>query len=148
MGIVIPDDKNCFDLNPGQTSTILLYYYTQRKHEGDYHRDMKNKIHETAPSNSGYKNQEIKVEEKRLDKTQLLKMYNHSRCIDIILTNNSNNVLQSIYKINITSDPDYPVLNYKIVRKSNSKLLVQIPFTSAYNYVLYIDDPTVVSTLN
>lgn len=53
-----------------------------------------------------------------------------------------------MYRININPEPDYPTLVYKFVRKSNSKLLVEVPYVPSYDYVVYIDDPTVVSTLN
>lgn len=48
--ILVPDDRNCFELNPGQTGAILLYYYSERKYEGDYHRESNNKIYEAAPT--------------------------------------------------------------------------------------------------
>lgn len=30
--IIVADERNCFDLNAGQSGAILLYYYSERKY--------------------------------------------------------------------------------------------------------------------
>lgn len=36
--ITFPDNDNTFEIGTGQTSTILLYYCSERKYEGDFQR--------------------------------------------------------------------------------------------------------------
>lgn len=44
--LIITDERNCFELNPGQSGSILLYYYSDRKYEGNYESDKKVKLYD------------------------------------------------------------------------------------------------------
>lgn len=134
---IIVDGNNCFQLNPGQVGFILLFYYSDRKYQGNYQKDIKLLPQPTNQSQHPH-----------TGPSKILKVYNHSRVIDLTLHNSSNRYLQCLYKVHILPQPDPCTINYRLVRKQNSKITLSIPYVGDENFIVYIDDPTVVSSLN
>jgi hypothetical protein len=64
------------------------------------------------------------------------------------MRDSSSDALHSIYKINIVSEPESSTFIYEIVRKSNSKLVIEIPFRSGEKYGIYLDDATAMFRIN
>ena len=73
-------------------------------------------------------------------------MYNHERCVNVTVINESSKALIGIYKVNIIPQPDYNTLEFAYSRKTDEKIQVCIPFDPEGDFVLYIDDPTVIAT--
>ncbi len=78
----------------------------------------------------------------------LLKMYNRNRCIDVSLSNSNTGQLSTLHKLNIAVLPDCCSFDYSFVRKSKSKVLIQVPYPSPSDFIAYVDDPTVLSSLD
>ena len=51
-----------------------------------------------------------------------------------------------MYKINIFPEPTFQTYEYEFVRKASDRISIRLPVESNIDYVLYIDDPTVIST--
>lgn len=130
-------------MNPEQTVTIVLYYYSERKYEGSYERKSHVASHDPA-EHPAVPIKAVPTEQN----LPLLKVYNHQRCITLSVLNSATSSLIHLYKLNIVPQPDTVSYLSSLVRKSNSKAVLQIPYLPSENFVVYIDDPTVVSTLN